>query len=123
MRKPGSPDASVIIVSHNTCEQLRACLENLQIAIDGRDIEVVVVDNASDDGSADMVAREFLQFRLVRSEQNIGFSAANNIGFRRARGRYLILLNPDASSPGADCDRALWRRSPVACPTAQRSDR
>ena len=109
MRKPGSPDASVIIVSHNTCEQLRACLENLQIAIDGRDIEVVVVDNASDDGSADMVAREFLQFRLVRSEQNIGFAAANNIGFRRARGRYLILLNSDASIEGHALRAAISR--------------
>jgi len=109
MRNAGSPDASVIIVSHNTCDQLRACLENLQIAIDGRNIEVVVIDNASDDGSADMVAREFLQFRLERTDQNIGFAAANNIGFRCARGRYLILLNSDASIEGHALRAAISR--------------
>jgi GT2 family glycosyltransferase len=88
-------DASVIIVSFNTREILRACLSELFLAIRVRDIEVIVVDNASRDGSADMVAADFPQAQLLRSQTNLGFAAANNLAFRVAVGRYIILLNPD----------------------------
>lgn len=97
-----APTVSVIVVSFNTREILSRCLERLVGECAGHDAEVIVVDNASRDGSADMVAQGFPQFSLVRSDTNLGFAAANNVGFARARGRYLVLLNPDAFlAPGA----------------------
>ncbi|MGQ9524722.1 MAG: glycosyltransferase family 2 protein [Armatimonadota bacterium] len=65
-------------------------------------IEVIVVDNASADGSAEMVAEQHPWAKLIRSERNLGFSAGNNIGIRAATGRYVMLLNPDTLvHPGA----------------------
>jgi hypothetical protein len=91
-----SPDISVIIVSFNTRDLLRDCLHTLMHEIATLPHEIIVVDNASRDGSAAMVATEFPLVRLVRSDQNLGFAAANNRGFALARGRYVILLNSDA---------------------------
>lgn len=96
MNSSNATEASVIIVSYNTRDILRACLESLYTAIGRRAIEVIVVDNASHDASADMVEREFPQALLLRSPTNLGFAAANNLGFKSAQGRYVILLNPDA---------------------------
>ena len=101
---------SAIVVSYNTRELLSACLRSLLEECarlpQGTRAEIVVVDNASHDGSADMVDREFAQtpapVRLIRSGVNLGFGAANNIGMQAARGRYLVLLNSDAFfHPGA----------------------
>ena len=89
-------DASVIIVSFNTCDVLRQCLESvIRESVELR-VEILVVDNHSSDGSAEMVEREFPQVCLLRSEVNLGFGAANNLGLQRARGAYFILLNSDA---------------------------
>lgn len=88
------PQLSIIIVSYNTCEVLRACLASMQHEVD-LPHETIVVDNASPDGSADMVAQEFPEMVLVRNNGNVGFSPANNTGMERARGRYIVLLNPD----------------------------
>lgn len=93
---PNSPDASVIVVSFNTRDLLRECLLTLRRAADDVSYEAIVVDNASRDGSADMVATEFPWVRLIRSETNLGFAAANNRAFEIARGAYIILLNSDA---------------------------
>jgi hypothetical protein len=59
------------------------------------DYEVIVVDNASSDGSADAVEQHFAKVRVIRNSENVGFSRANNIAFRAARGRYYLLLNTD----------------------------
>ena len=91
-----TPLVSVIVVSYNTREVLRRCLARLQEESAGIDAEVIVVDNASRDGSAEMVAACFPQFQLVPSRSNLGFAAGNNVGFARARGSYVVLLNPDA---------------------------
>lgn len=97
-----TPDASVVIVSFNTRDVLRECLQTLAAQADGVRYEAIVVDNASRDGSADMVAREFPDAALLRSDVNLGFAAANNRGFAIARGRYVVLLNSDAFlHPGA----------------------
>jgi GT2 family glycosyltransferase len=88
-------EASVILVSYNTRDILKACLDSLYKNIGDRNIEVVVVDNASRDASAEMVATHFPTIKLVRSPTNLGFAAANNLGFGFANGHYLILLNPD----------------------------
>ena len=90
-----SPDLSVIIVSWNTCDELRACLESVAVGVRGISAELVVVDNASTDGSPEMVAACFPDVRLVRNPENLGFAAGCNAGLAVASGRYLLLLNPD----------------------------
>lgn len=97
-----SPDVSIVIVSFNTRDLLRECLNTLAATSGEVRYEAIVVDNASRDGSADMVTAEFPQIHLIRSELNLGFAAANNRGFEIARGRYVVLLNSDAfPRPGA----------------------
>jgi len=90
-----SPDLSIVIVNWNTREMLRDCLASVHESEGGRAAEVIVVDNASDDGSAEMVAAEFPQAVLIRNTENRGFAAANNQGFAVARGRHVLLLNSD----------------------------
>lgn len=88
---------SVIVVSYNTIDFLRTCLASLAEAA-----EVIVVDNASHDGSPEMVEREFPSVKLVRNGQNLGFGAANNQGMDVATGDLVLLLNSDAyARPGA----------------------
>jgi GT2 family glycosyltransferase len=89
-------EVSVIIVSFNTREILRECLQSVLLESDGLETEILVVDNDSSDGSAEMVERDFPQVILMRAGINLGFGAANNLALERARGRYFILLNSDA---------------------------
>jgi GT2 family glycosyltransferase len=87
-------DVSIVILNYNTREHLRVCLSAL--AADClKSAEVFVVDNASSDGSADMVADEFSWVRLIRSPRNGGFAYGNNQALRVARGDAILLLNPD----------------------------
>ena len=89
-------DLSVIIVSYNTRELLRGCLTSVISALGSRlNHEVLVVDNASADGSAAMVQDAFPQVRLLTNEENLGFAAASNQAIERSRGRHTVLLNPD----------------------------
>lgn len=91
-----SPAVSVIVVSYNTREILRLCLQRLSEELTGIRAQVIVVDNDSRDQSAEMVELAFPQFELLRSSSNLGFAAANNLGFSHASAPYIILLNPDA---------------------------
>ncbi len=94
------PDLSVIIVNYNTRELLRECLTSLNDT--HIRLEVIVVDNGSSDGSAEMVQREFPHACLMANAENRGFGSACNQGFHRARGRYLLVLNADVrATPGA----------------------
>jgi GT2 family glycosyltransferase len=86
---------SVVIVSYNAREYLRRCLRSLLEHTRGLEYEVVVVDNASQDGSADMVAEEFPSVRLLRQPTNAGLSTALNQGIRLSSGEMTVLLNPD----------------------------
>lgn len=99
------PTLSIVIVSWNTCELLRDCLQSVEdelAAFHRPDIEVIVVDNASVDGSGAMVTACFPWVRLAQNSQNIGFAAANNQALQEATGDYLLLLNPDTQLlPGA----------------------
>jgi GT2 family glycosyltransferase len=89
------PDVSVIIVSFNTRDHLRACLRSVFSGRGAGEIEVIVVDNASTDGSRDAIRKEFPAVRIIENKHNLGFSAANNIGLENASGRYALLLNSD----------------------------
>lgn len=96
------PDISVIVVNWNRRELLRACLESLTRQRDA-DFEVIVVDNGSQDGSAEMVERDFcrrpdLRVRLIANPVNRGFCAANNQGIAAARAPFIALLNNDAEA-------------------------
>jgi len=90
-----SPDVSVIIVSYNTRELTLNCLRSVYAQTRDLSFEVFVVDNASADGSAEVIAAEFPQVHLIANADNRGFAAANNQGMRIAHGRYILLLNPD----------------------------
>jgi GT2 family glycosyltransferase len=88
-------DLSIIIVSWNVADLLRACLRSIDENRGGLDVEVIVVDSASGDGSAAMVETEFPWVTLLACTENVGFPRGNNLGIERANGRYLLLLNPD----------------------------
>jgi N-acetylglucosaminyl-diphospho-decaprenol L-rhamnosyltransferase len=91
-------DVSIIVVSYNTADLLRACLRSTGVPGDSSEPtqEVIVVDNASDDHSAEMIAREFPSVRLVVNSENRGFAAAMNQAMDVAHGRHFLLLNSDA---------------------------
>jgi GT2 family glycosyltransferase len=89
------PELSIIIVSWNCRHWLHDCLDSIQAQPQGFPFETIVVDNASEDGSQEMVRREFSRVRLIVNEANVGFAAASNRGAGSAAGRFLIFLNPD----------------------------
>src|SRR5690348_9045031 len=90
-----APAATVCVIAYNSGPTLRACLEHLG-AQTFRDFETLVIDNASPDPGDVAIAAEFPWARLIRSADNLGFTGAGNLGAREARGRWLVLLNPDA---------------------------
>lgn len=100
--EPARPDVSVVIVNRNTRELLRACLDSLAAEREQLEIQVIVVDNASEDGSAGMVRRNFPEAVLLRNAGNTGFAFPNNQGIAESTGRYVMLLNSDTEvRPGA----------------------
>jgi GT2 family glycosyltransferase len=89
-------DASIIIVSFNTREILRECLDSVICESDDLRVEILIVDNNSSDGSPQMVEVDFPQVKLIKSTVNLGFGAANNLALEQATGKYFVLLNSDA---------------------------
>ncbi|MBO6679270.1 glycosyltransferase family 2 protein [Parvibaculum sp.] len=90
-----TPAVTVIVVSYNTRALTLEALRSLLAETDMAALEVIVVDNASADGSADAIAAEFPLLKLLALADNIGFARANNLAAKMARGKYLLLLNPD----------------------------
>lgn len=88
-------DVSIIIVSYNTKAVLLDCLDSIYRWASPRAGEIIVIDNASTDGSTEAVAQRFANVTLWRNAENIGFAGANNQGIQKASGQYLLLLNPD----------------------------
>ena len=88
-------DVSIVIVNWNTRDILRDCLASVYEQGGEIDFEVIVVDNASTDGSVEMVKKDFPQVTLIENSQNLGFAAANNQGIAISKGRYVLLLNSD----------------------------
>ena len=97
----------IAIVSHRSESLLRDCLQSLRENAPGRPMNVHVVDNASGDGTAEMVEREFPDVRLTALEQNLGFSVANNIAIRAGSAPYVLILNPDTRITAGSLDRLL----------------
>lgn len=102
-------DVSIIIVNWNTRDILQDCLKSIYEQTRDIDFEVIVIDNASSDGSAEMVKAEFPPVILIENTKNRGFAAANNQGVKIARGRYVLLLNSDT----VVFDGASKRRLPL----------
>jgi N-acetylglucosaminyl-diphospho-decaprenol L-rhamnosyltransferase len=99
-------DLGIIIVNWNTCDYLRSCLQTVYASQEDISYRVVVVDNGSTDGSAEMVAEEFPQAVLLDGHGNVGYPAGNNLGLRAlgypdgpGAPRYALLLNPDTELP------------------------
>ena len=114
-------DLSVVIVSYNTRELLRDCLQSLRASV-GLRLEVIVVDNASADGSADMVRQAFPEVVLLEQTVNTWYCGGNNIGIKRATADIVLLLNPDtevAPDALALLQRFLLDNSGYAGVTAQ----
>jgi GT2 family glycosyltransferase len=103
-------DLSIILVSYNTRGMTLACLESIYAQTRDIRFQVLLVDNASTDGSACAVAERFPQVQLIESPHNLGFAAANNLAAHHARGRLLLLLNPDT----VVLDRAIERLAAFA---------
>ena len=103
-------DLGIVVVSWNTCELLRRCLETVLASEGEYSCRIVVVDNASDDGSAAMVEQGFPQVELIANGENLGYPRGNNVGLRclgycgagdvaDSAPRYALLLNPDTELP------------------------
>ncbi len=101
--RPMMPNVSVLIVSYHSRDRLDACLTSV-LSQTERASEVIVVDNASTDGSAALLRERYPQVRLIENAANVGFAAAVNQAARTAQGRYLFLLNPDATVLGKAID-------------------
>jgi len=89
-------DISFIIVNWNTKDLLRDCLESIIKTVDVLAYEVIVVDNASKDGSVEMLSEQYPQVKAIANSENRGFGAANNQGFAAMKGKYALLINTDA---------------------------
>lgn len=100
-------DLSIVIASWNTKALLLECLQSLIRATQCKRMEIIVVDNASADGSPEAVQAHFPEVRLIRNPANLGFAKANNIGIARSRGKYVCLVNSDIAVLPGCLDRML----------------
>lgn len=88
-------DISIIIVNYNVKEYLKNLVHSIEKASQGINLEIIVVDNASTDGSVEEISSKLPHVKLIVNDTNLGFGKANNIGLQQAGGKYLLLLNPD----------------------------
>lgn len=86
--------ASIIILSYNSRDDLAECIPSLMVQT-YHNFEIIVVDNASADGSAEFIKNNYPNIKLIKTGENLGYPAGNNIGFKHARGEYIVVVNPD----------------------------
>jgi GT2 family glycosyltransferase len=118
-----NPALSALIISYNTCQTTLDCLRTLETALQGVPSEIIVVDNASSDGSVEAIREGFPDVRLIANAGNTGFGAANNQAMAVARGEFFLMLNSDAF-PEVDAIHALldfMRTHPKAGVTGPRT--
>lgn len=87
---------SIIFVSYKTKDLLKTCIDSVKNKTADVNYEIIVVDNNSDDGSVEMIKNHFPEIILIESKNNLGFAGGNNLGFAKASGDFILLLNPDA---------------------------
>ena len=109
MPPDSTPLISVIIVAFRSRDEIGACLASLPAALDGREVEVIVVDNSPGDGTGDLVRTQFPRAAYVAPPVNLGFGRANNLGYTRARGEFILFLNPDTVSNDPALSHCLAR--------------
>lgn len=97
---------AVVVVSWNSARYLPDCLDSLT-RLERRPSEVVVVDSGSTDGSAELVRRDYPEFQLIASAENIGFCRGNNLGIRASSSPHVLLLNPDTRTPADFLEQLL----------------
>lgn len=108
---PELPLLSVIIVAYRSRDEIDACLGSLPSRLEGRAVEVLVVDNAAGDGTGELVRTRHPHVHYVAPGGNLGFGRANNLGFARSRGEFVLFLNPDTISNQEalrHCVQRLW---------------
>lgn len=88
-------DVSVIIVSYNTKEMTKNCIESIYSKTKGVEFDIWCVDNSSSDGTCEMIQQEFPDVKLIKNDKNLGFGAANNIAIKASTSKYVFLLNTD----------------------------
>ena len=101
------PRLSIVIVTYNSAAHIAGCLDSLTRHPPGVDHGVVVVDNASSDGTVDTVRQRWPAVRAIAAGGNVGFAKANNIGIRATGGELVLLLNPDTVVPPGALDRLV----------------
>ena len=89
-------DLSIIIVNYNVKEFLQNLLHSIEKASSSITKEVIVIDNASDDSSVEFIKNKFQSVNLIENKSNVGFGKANNQALEIARGKFILLINPDA---------------------------
>ena len=104
-----SMDISIICVNWNSADYLRNCIASIYEQTQGVSFEIIVVDNASPQGGVEVLQEEFPETIIIKSEKNLGFAAANNLGFRNSCGEYVLLLNPDTKIVGPAIF-TMWER-------------
>lgn len=88
-------DLSIIIVNWNVKDLLKNCLASIQKSVFGLSYEIIIVDNNSSDGSVEVIEKEYPNVILIKSRHNLGYGRANNQGIKKAKGKYVLILNPD----------------------------
>ncbi|MCF8466237.1 MAG: glycosyltransferase family 2 protein [Sneathiella sp.] len=89
------PEVSIIVISYNTRELTLECIRSVFDQTKNVSFELIVLDNASSDGSAEAIAEEFPDIHLIASKENVGFANGNNLAIGQAKGDFILLLNPD----------------------------
>jgi N-acetylglucosaminyl-diphospho-decaprenol L-rhamnosyltransferase len=92
------PLLSIVIVAYKSRDEIGACVGSLPPRIDGQTVEIIVVDNSPGDGTAEILAAGFPSVRYIAAPTNLGFGRANNLGYARSRGEFVLFLNPDTIS-------------------------
>ena len=101
---PQTPRLSIVIVTHNSLNQIHACLASLSTHPPSPGHETLVVDNASPDGTAVAVRQRWPHVRVIDAGVNLGFARASNIGIQQTSGELVLLLNPDTTAPAGALD-------------------
>ena len=102
-----APDISIICINWNSLSYLLDCVASIYEHAFRASFEIIVVDNASPQGGVEVLAQRFPMVNIVRSDSNLGFAGANNLGFRHSVGQYVLLLNPDTRLIGPAIDTML----------------